>query len=216
VSPVVLLHGLLRSARSMTSLQRALEAEGHEVWARSYASQRRSIEESATEIAAELRARYAGRSVMLVTHSLGGIIARHLAGPVGEGLRIERIVMLAPPNRGSRLARRLGDLRLFRRLYGPAGQQLRAHDDAGWPVPTVPVAVIAGTEARGLNPTGWLSWVTGLIPPDQPSDGTVLVEETHLPRMADFATVTATHTFIMDHPEVHEMVRRFLREGRLR
>jgi len=214
---VVLLHGLLRSARSMARLGRTLEGEGYPVWARSYPSQRCSIEDSAAMIVEQLAGEAGARPLVLVTHSLGGIIARFIAGPLGEraGLDVRGVLMLAPPNGGSRLARRLGPLELFRRTYGPAGQALGA-SAPDWPIPRVPVAVIAGTRSRGLNPTGWMSSVTGLIRGEEPSDGTVLVEETRLPGMVDFATVAASHTFIMNHPEVRAMVLHFLRAGRLR
>ncbi len=201
----------------MAGLGRALAAQGYPVWARSYPSQHLSIERSAEFVVERLAHEAAGQPLVLVTHSLGGIIARFVAGPLGEraGLDVRGIVMLAPPNSGSRLARRLGGLGLFRRTYGPAGQELGASAPA-WPLPRAPVAVIAGTRARGLNPTGWLSSMSGLIRAAEPSDGTVLVEETRLPGMADFATVAASHTFIMNEPEVRAMILRFLREGRLR
>jgi pimeloyl-ACP methyl ester carboxylesterase len=200
----------------MDRLARTIEREGYPIWVRSYPSQVLSIEASAAEIASELAQRFSKQPLALVTHSLGGIVARYVAGPFGDALNIERILMLAPPNRGSRLARRLGAFRAFRRIYGPAGQQLRAADENAWPEPKVPVAVIAGTRAGGLNPTGWLSRATGLILRSEASDGTVLTEETHYPGMVDFATVNASHTFIMDHPRVHQMTLTFLREGKLR
>ena len=214
---VVLLHGLLRSSRSMAGLARALEAAGYATWVGSYPSTALSIERAAGGVADELHHRFGERPLALVTHSLGGILARYLAGPLGvaRGLRIEGVVMLAPPNAGSRLARTFGGVELFRRLYGPAGIELGAAA-SGWPVPTAPTAVIAGTYPRGLNPVGWMSHAVGIIDDAEPSDGTVLVEETRLPGMVDFATIEAGHTFIMDHPEAREMVLRFLREGRLR
>jgi pimeloyl-ACP methyl ester carboxylesterase len=213
---VVLLHGLWRTARSMARLARAIEADGYATWTRSYASTRQSIEESAADVAEELAATFGDRPLVLVTHSLGGILARYIAGPhaARSGLAVRGVVMLAPPNAGSRLARRFGQWRAFHRLYGPAAKQLGAPES--WPMPDVPVAVIAGTRSVGVNPTTWIARGLGIITKEDASDGTVLVEETHLPGMVDFATVPAGHTFIMDHPDVHAMVLRFLREGKLR
>ena len=215
---VVLLHGLLRTSRSMSRLGEALERDGHTVIVRGYPSQRLPIARNAEDIAVELANSFGDRPLVFVTHSLGGVIARFIAGPLAERfeLKVQGIVMLAPPNSGSRLAQRLGKLKLFQRLYGPAGQELRSAEQASFPSPPVPIAVIAGTTARGMNPVGWLSRAIGLIAADEPSDGTVLVEETRIDGMVDFATVAASHTFIMDHPEVHTMVRHFIREGRLR
>jgi pimeloyl-ACP methyl ester carboxylesterase len=222
---VVLLHGLLRTGRSMAGLERALQRAGYATWTGRYASQRQSIEEAAADVAESLAQGFGDRPLALVTHSLGGILARYIAGPFGArlGLRITGVVMLAPPNAGSRLARRLSQGETVgaavRRIYGPAIRQLGGAE-ALWPLPSVPVGIIAGTRAGGLNPVAWLSRATGLIGAHEPSDGTVLVEETHLPGMpegmVELATVPATHTFIMDHADTHEMVLRFLEIGRLR
>lgn len=214
---VALVHGLMRTSRSMARLSRAIEDAGYPTWLGSYPSQRRSIEHNAAAIVDQLRHETRG-PLLLVTHSLGGILARYIAGPMGRdaGLDVQGVLMLAPPNGGSRLARRFAPFAAFRRLYGPAGQELGAAVAPAWPLPEVPVAVIAGTVARGLNFTGWVSTVARLIQPDELSDGTVLVEETRLPGMVDFATVAASHTFIMDHPEARTMILRFLSGGRLR
>jgi triacylglycerol lipase len=211
---VVLLHGLLRTGRSMARLERALQRAGYPTYTGRYLSQRQSIEDSARGIARELAA--LGRPLVLVTHSLGGILARYIAGPLAaeHALTVERILMLAPPNAGSRLARRLSPSAAIRRVYGPAMLQLGT-EHATWPVPEVPIAIVAGTRAGGLNPAAWFSRATGYIKADEPSDGTVLVEETHLPGMVDFATVHVGHTFIMDDAAVHEMVLHFLAHGTL-
>jgi hypothetical protein len=42
----------------------------------------------------------------------------------------------------------------------------------------------------------------------------VAVEETRLEGMADFATVDATHTWIVNNPEARRLVVRFLAKGR--
>jgi pimeloyl-ACP methyl ester carboxylesterase len=222
---VVLLHGLLRTGRSMASLERALQGAGYATWTGRYASQRQSIEAAAAEVAEALADGFGESPLALVTHSLGGILARYIAGPFRErfGLRVIGVVMLAPPNNGSRLARRLSQDETMgaaiRRIYGPAIRELGS-DEAAWPLPSVPVGIIAGTRAGGLNPVAWLSRATGLIAAHEASDGTVLVEETQLAGMpegmVEFATVSATHTFIMDHEDTHEMVLRFLEMGRLR
>jgi triacylglycerol esterase/lipase EstA (alpha/beta hydrolase family) len=149
-----------------------------------------------------------------VTHSLGGIIFRHL----GDGLHWKRAVMLAPPNNGSAIARAVSaapaTARVFRYLRqttlgglaGPAGTSRE------WPFPPAPFAVIAGTKRfAAVNPTSW--WSHRIFGKDEEHDGTVAVEETKLEGMASFATVKASHTTIMDEPAVHELVITFLRNG---
>ena len=50
--------------------------------------------------------------------------------------------------------------------------------------------------------------------PTRPNDGTIAVDETYLPGMADFATVDVSHTWMMNHVCVQVMVLAFLRDGR--
>lgn len=204
---VVLLHGLARGHGSMAKLGRVLRAEGFETIARTYPSRRHSIPYLADQVAAWLVEQAGDRPLSAVTHSMGGVIVRHLHDP---RLRWQRIVMLAPPNRGSQLAAAMAGNPLFRWFYGPAGVEL-AHG-ADWPAPPAPFAVIAGT--RGLafgNPT---SWTAGRrFPLGCKHDGTVAVDETQLAGMAAFAEVDATHTWIMNHPRVHQLVVQYLRTG---
>ncbi len=204
---VVLLHGLGRTHRSMGRLQRRLEAAGHPTWSCTYPSRREPIEGLAEYVARRVEAEVEG-PLMAVTHSLGGILVRHLA----ERLPWERVVMLAPPNTGSSVARALQDLKLFRWLFGPAGQEVG--DGARWPAPPSPFAVIAGTRGPSVgNPSSWLTGAMNLIDPEGPHDGTVSVAETRLAGMADFATVDASHTWIADHPRTAELVLAFLDWG---
>ncbi len=193
----------------MAWLRRQIQAAGYETWARTYPSRSRSLQELGDQVVTQIRDELGDRPVAAVTHSMGGVLARHMAA----ALPWQRLVMVAPPNRGSAVAATINENPIFRWFYGPAGQQLASPEH--WPVPDLPFAVIAGT--RGLswkNATSVLS--AGLKVFAGPNDGTVSVDETQLDGMADFATVDATHTWIMYHPEVVEMILRFLETGRLR
>jgi hypothetical protein len=202
---VVLLHGLARGQGSMTRLSRALRAAGFETWSHTYPSRRHSITYLAGALTEQLVA--LDRPLHAVTHSMGGVIVRHLHDP---RLRWGRIVMLAPPNRGSRLAAGLVRNPLFRWFYGPAGTELA--DSSSWPDPPAKFAVIAGTRSLAWsNPTSWTvgrRFAAGVA-----NDGTVAVEETKHPAMDAFAEVDATHTWIMNERTVHALVIRYLREG---
>jgi pimeloyl-ACP methyl ester carboxylesterase len=188
---VVFLHGLARSHRSLASLRRAVERAGYPTWARSYPSRRLDLAALADWLAQSIREDLGERPLFGVTHSLGGVLVRHLA----QRLPWRGVVMLAPPNQGSRVAAAFKDNPVFRWYFGPAGQQIERAE--GWPAPP-----------------GWLIRGLRLLPPDEPSDGTVAVSETRLEGMADFATVAASHAWIMNHPQVPELVLGFLERGR--
>ncbi len=207
--PVVFLHGLGRSKLSLTGLRRFVERAGYETWARTYPSRRMTVAQAAGTIAEWVREDLGDVPVLGVSHSLGGILARHMAGM----LRWKGLVMLAPPNRGSRLARVIDAHPLFRWFMGPAVRELAK--PSKWPAPPVPFAVIAGSCALSVaNPVSWVTRPLAVFDADQPSDGTVAVAETRLPGMADFATVDASHTWIMNHPKARELILSFLSRGR--
>lgn len=205
---VVLLHGLARRSSSLAGMRRFLERAGFPTWTITYASRRRAIEDAAREVTDKILESIPDRPLCAVTHSLGGILIRHMHDP---RLAWRHIVMLAPPNQGSQVAHALRDNPLFRWFYGEAGQQLGRGPN--WPAPPAPFAVIAGTRGDALtNPARWLParpFAAGIA-----NDGTVAVDETRLDGMAAFATVPATHTWIMDDAEVRALTQAFLTDGR--
>ncbi len=204
---VVLLHGLARGHGSMTRLAAYLRTHGFETFSRTYPSRRHSIDYLAGEVADWITEHAGNRPVHAVTHSMGGVIVRHLHDP-----RIQwgRIVMLAPPNRGSQLAAGLVRNPVFRWYYGPAGAELANGET--WPPPPAPFAVIAGTRSRAISNV--TSWTVGRrFSPQTANDGTVAVAETKLDGMSAFAEVDATHTWIMNDVRVQGLVVSYLRDG---
>ncbi len=96
----------------------------------SYASTRDTIEHHAWALR-ELVDNLPGKPrVAFVGHSLGNIVVRRALGLWQEddlqGVlpRIERVVMLGPPNQGSALARQLSGLGVFEVITGASGQEL--------------------------------------------------------------------------------------------
>lgn len=191
---VVLLHGLGRTHLSMLVMQFALENAGYSVWNKGYPSTTKTVEELAPVVGEAIgvcRERGA-QKIHFVTHSMGGILVRaYFAGnTVAEA---GRVVMLAPPNRGSAIVDASRDSSWFQWATGPAGQQLGTAADSlpnTLPPLKLEVGVIAGR-----------------------ADGKVPVESTALPEMKDHLVVDSAHTFIMNSPEVIRQVKAFLKEG---
>lgn len=204
---VVLLHGLARTRRSMLGMGRFLEAAGFETWSRSYPSRSASIADLARGVAEAIAADAGDRPLFAVTHSLGGILVRHM-----HGLAFRRIVMLAPPNGGSELAGAMARHPALRWFYGPAIDDLARGpeiDPGRWPLPPAPFLVVAGTRARDVrNPT---SWTVGRLLGETDHDGTVRVAETRLDGMDALVTVDASHTWIMNDADARAHALAYLR-----
>ncbi len=205
---VVLIHGIIRSSHSFSTMKAALSADDVEVIGFDYPSTQASIEQSADYLHRMLESLEGIERIDFVVHSMGGLIVRqYLSGH--RDPRIQRMVMLGVPNHGANLANMLKNVPLFKAIYGPAGAQLCEGPDAYvscLPVPDFPFAVIAGGSgtARGFNP-----WIAG------DDDGTVAVESTRLAGAADFLRVPALHTFMMRDPAVVAATQRFLAGGTL-
>ena len=151
---VVLLHGLGRTARSMSVIGWALEQEGYRVVNIGYPSTKGSISALADRaISKAVNLCGDAHRVHFVTHSMGGILLRHWMNENALP-QAGRAVMLGPPNGGSEIVDAFCDWRSFRLLHGPAGRELTTREDRGprrlsccAPLET---GIIAGT--RSLNP----------------------------------------------------------------
>lgn len=205
---VFLLHGLARTAASMAVLSHRLKRAGHRPSLFGYQVLTRSIDDvverfghRVARVLAADRARAATAVVpyAIIGHSLGGIVARLACPDLPPGL--ERLVLLAPPNRPPAIAAALSGNLLFRAVTGDAGRSLV---DPGFfarlEPPEVPTLVVAGT--RGPL-AAWLPFR------GEPNDGIVRVSETRLDGVP-LLEVHGVHTFLMNRRDVFEAVERFL------
>ena len=106
---VVLVHGLGGRPFEWWPLHRRLSARGYQVRKWAYRSVGTRIEQHVlrlTEVLTQIDRRSRGSRFHLVTHSLGGIVVQALLGR-SRFENLGRVVMLAPPHRGSHIARRL-------------------------------------------------------------------------------------------------------------
>ncbi|WP_395395714.1 alpha/beta fold hydrolase [Novosphingobium sp. BL-8A] len=208
---ILFLHGHSRTGLSMRALVRQFDRAGYRTCAPTYASLTTSVPDIAERLRSRLirfRAEFDG-PLHIVTHSLGGLVARALmkaARPDGLG----RVVMLAPPHGGSEWADLLSRLRMNRMVLGPAGRHLvtrrSAADEAVLSGVDFELGIIAGN--RSLDPVLTRRIVS------LPNDGKVSVASTRLAGMADHITLPVSHTLMVNNREVGDQVAAFIRSGR--
>lgn len=205
--PVVLLHGLNRTYRSMEKLGKKLEERGFEVHNIGYPSTRHPIEKLARNLREGDLAELAEREdLCFVTHSMGGILLRWIQSYMPmPGLY--RSVMLAPPNQGSEVADHMMHYRLARWLNGPPLEQL------GTKANSLPLdleninfhcGVLAGS--RSSNPFFRRFF-------DEANDGKVAVERTKDPGVSDWRVLPVFHSTMMKNRAVIDHVIHFLEHG---
>ncbi len=199
---VILLHGLWMRSLVLAPLARLMRGEGFEVSVYSYPSLSRSAEAVVEELRAEVAA-LRGRTVHLVGHSLGGLIALQALRDE-RGLPPGRLVCLGSPLLGSRTARTVASWPIAPWVVGRNAALLR-DGVAPWQGRRE-VGAIAGHAPFGIG-----ALAGGLR---GPGDGTVAVEETRLPGLTDHALVATSHTGLIYSPAVGRMAARFLRAGR--
>jgi len=190
---VVLVHGMGRTSLSMLPLARMLEKQGYEVFNWGYSSLCCSIPELGERLGRDVKQRQGStpRRVHFVGHSLGNIIVRSALTMSDAPADVGHVVMLAPPNQGSRAADR--HTKLVGWLLRPIAELRTDSASTVRLLPTlmnVPVGVIAGEY-----------------------DGKVGVKETHLAEESAHVVVPATHSFLMFRGDVQRLVVGFLRDA---
>jgi hypothetical protein len=213
---VIVLHGIIRTRASMAGLCDFLELYGgYTTLNVSYASTRSDLNAHAAALAKIVANLDRGvTEINFVAHSLGNlVIRRYLANCYAQrdGLttdpRLRRIVMLAPPNNGSRLAEHFKRNAVMELVWGQSARQLaegwdQLRDDLA--VPGCQFGILAGGygTAEGRNP-----WVQG------DDDLVVSVDETKLAGARDFAVLPVPHGWIMDDPTARKYTLMFLEHG---
>jgi Alpha/beta hydrolase family len=206
---VILLHGLARTSKSMLPLAEQLRAQQYVVVNVDYPSREFPIATLAEKAIAPALAncrQYPISSIHFVTHSLGGILVRQYLSQqtIPE---LKRVVMLAPPNKGSQVVDNLKKLPPFGWLNGPAGQELGT-DSASLPnslgAVDFDLGVIAGTTSVNL--------LLSLYLPN-PDDGKVSVENTKIDGMRDFISLPVSHPYIMKDEAAIAQIIHYLHHG---
>ncbi|MFM7206428.1 MAG: esterase/lipase family protein [Planctomycetaceae bacterium] len=208
---VIVLHGLGEGRSSMrplaAHLRRTLDAT---VMLFGYASTAADLEAHGRSLDAVVGGLPPTTRLSFVGHSLGNLVVRRWMTLAADDdlARVERMVMLGPPNQGSALARQIGGVDLLAALAEGAARDLVLD----WPrvapqlaVPRCEFGVVAGGrgDATGFSP---------LL--DGDDDAIVRVDETRLEGAADFLVVPVHHAAMLRDRRVALATESFLKSGR--
>lgn len=204
---VVILHGIARSSKHMQNLANCLQKDGFDVINLDYPSTTHTIEEL-TEIVNNKISKRAteNKPIHFVGYSMGGLMVRALLHKYNYP-NLGKVVQLAPPNQGSEVADFVKNFWPYRKMYGPAGQQLITDQSAVkhlFGEISYELGIIAGNAS--IDP------ISSMIIPGA-NDGKVAVEKTKLSVMKDHIVVRATHTFFPSSRIVQKQTLHFLKHG---
>ncbi|MBR2426710.1 MAG: alpha/beta fold hydrolase [Lentisphaeria bacterium] len=191
---VILIHGWGIRAFAMTRMAVFLQRQGYHVLNYDYPTSKRSIREHAAIFLHLYRKEHLSGKLHFITHSMGGLVLRRAlaAMTADERQRISSIVMLGPPNRGSKLAY-FSKLPLFHIFNRSLGDMIPGNRELAIPIPDgglPPIGIIAGT-----------------------NDGKVSYHSTALPNRLSFdrITVKCDHPGLRDPLKTGRYILRYLR-----
>jgi hypothetical protein len=197
---IVLIHGQGRSPLSMSLLGWRLSRQQYNIHYFGYAAFCQTFDSITRRFVQTIRAEIGDQPYAIVSHSLGGIIARAVLPHLAD-IPPQHLVMLAPPNQPTHIARIMRSYPLYWWVTWDCGRKLA--DDTFYeklPLPPVPTTIIAGT--KGLR--GALQ--QSLFGAEEVNDTILSVKETELGGGYEVILVPARHAFIMNSMEVARIV----------
>lgn len=203
---VILVHGLGRSGGMFDGFVQELNHAGFQTLAVNYPSTRQSVTAHARDLGLLIERLEGIETVSFVTHSMGALVVREMLSRnhTTSEIHFHRLVMIAPPNQGSAIARLLKDNAVYTWLTTETGQDLTPNKAQKLPLPDIEFAIIAGGrhDRTGFNPVL-----------DGDDDGVVSIAETRLDGAKDFLIVPSPHGLIDNHPLTKAATISFLNSG---
>lgn len=206
---VIIIHGLAMSPIWMIMAEKRLRKAGYRVHNFGYPSMKKTVEELVADhldpfiknLPADLT------KLHFLVHSMGGILTRHYLKNY-DCPHLGRVVMLGTPNHGSEVVDYMKDWWLFKKIMGPAAQQLTT-DESSLPNSLGPVAFECGVIAGTCH---WQHFATGPFMP-KPSDGLVSLASTMVEGMKDHLSMHIEHSFMASHKKVALQAMHFYEHG---
>jgi len=205
---VYVIHGFGGFALQMEKINQGLKKEGFLTENYSYHSFSEELDSLGLDLFKKVKQENFD-TVSFVTHSMGALVVRSMYQYLNKSAHfpnIFRIVMLAPPNKGTEMAD-IYSSPVTKFLLGPNVEHMKTDSDSyanKLPVPNCEIGIIAGI--KGKKP-----WFNPFLKED--NDGNVSLSLTKLGNEKDSAIVHSTHGLITQEKKVIKLIVSFLKTG---
>lgn len=204
---IILIHGIFRTNSCMKKIAKFFENKNYKTLNIEFPSTKYDILSLAKIIHPQLKD-FAQQvtKIHFIGHSLGGLIIRtYLNSYKLENLG--RVVMLGTPNQGSEISDFLQDFYIYKKLYGPSGQQLITD------------------QSKFKNIFGSVNYELGIIAGiskfnfiankiiGKESDGRVSVISTELEGMKEHITIKSSHVGLTSNKKTWHLTANFIETG---
>ena len=205
---IILLHGACKTSGHMSHIARPVQKLGYRVYNLNYNWRYQEATKIIKDVGVKVR--YIEREynkVHFIGHSLGGLIIRGVLTNY-KPANLGRVIQIASPNQGSKLAEKFKDNWIYKKLYKKVSQDL------------VPKSKFL----KSLEPD--IKYELGIIAGDsfnffihcllnfKQNDGRVAIEETALEDAKDHTIINVNHNEIVKSPEALHQIQKFLTDGR--
>jgi len=208
---VIVLHGVARSNSSMDKVATSIaknepKFEVHNI---DYESTYYSFEELVDKLHKDITKVRTNKKMKInfVGYSMGSLMIRYYIQKYRPE-NLGRVVMLAPPNKGSEAADFFKDNILFKEIFGEAGQKMGTKEDSiihQLKEADFELGIIAGD--RSVDP------ISSFVIPG-PDDGKVAIDKTKIKGMKEHIIIHTSHTFIIYNDNAIRQTIFFLKNGR--
>ena len=201
---IVLLHGINKNKSSLKNLEQFLLSHNFATLNITYPSTKYSIEDLVDIVHADINDElHKYKAVSFVGFSMGGLLIRAYLNKY-KTPNLDKVVMIGTPNNGSEVADFLTKNKLYKKLFGPAGDQLTT------------------SKNKHNSLFGEIDYECGIIAGDLPldfcypimrksaSDGKVSVNSTKLQNMTDHIIIKAPHWYMPKSKKMWKQVLHFL------
>lgn len=205
---VYVIHGFGGFALQMEKINHSLKIAGFQTENYSYHSFTKDLDSIGKDLYEKVRKENFD-SVSFVTHSMGALVVRSMYQFIAKASDfpfIFRIVMVAPPNKGTEMADIFSNP-TTEFFLGPNVKHMKTDTFSlanRLPVPDCETGIIAGV--KGKKP-----WFNPFLKND--NDGNVSVNLTTLGNEKDFVLVNATHGWMTQQKKVISYIISFLKTG---